>query len=236
MRDDGARRGVAADDADAGATRGPGAAGRAALRLIDGLIGWLGRLRSRFDSEGEETRGKEARGKEREPDGRHGQAAGESAEAPPRRSLLWPGLLIGVICLAAGAGIGGLLLWRELRHELGEHAAVVEGLQDELDVSRKEAARSVNLMARFQRENNEFRQQLQAAQSEAQSDKARIDELEKQLAAARRPERPVGQVGRSTPSAPVARHPAPPKGGNCAINGGKAGADLAECIEKFNQR
>ena len=206
-----------------------GALTRAALRVINALAGWLDKLRTRLQpAAGEE------RGRSREPAGRQDKKVVEEPEAEqPRRGFLLRGLLIGLVALLVGAAAGGLLAYREMRHKLDAHEAVVDGLQDELEVAKKEAARAVNQMARFQRENNEFRQKDLEARTEVRAQAARIDELEKQLAT-KRPERPLAAT-RGAPSA-VARPPAPPKTGDCAVGTAKAGEALTDCIEKFNRQ
>lgn len=215
---------------DEKATPAPGAVARAALRAIDACIAWLTTLRRRFDTGGDEGHG-------REPAGRHDKTTKDEAAVPeaPRRGFFLRGLLVGLVCLLIGGGAAAFSVYRVFAKQLAEHADVVEHMQEEIDVAKKEETRSVNLMARFQRENAEMRLQLREAEREVQDQKARTDELDKALAEARRPERPPAPSSRGVPSARTAKPRAPQKTGDCAVGGANPGDKLGECIEKFNQ-
>jgi hypothetical protein len=213
---------------------GPGAAAKAALRVVDAGLRLFQRLHDRLA--GTESR-----------EDRHGRSPeGHSADtaAVPTRPSLLRRLAIGLLLLLAGSGTGGWLAYRTLSLQLNEHAGVVERMQDELDAIRKEDARNVKLLDKFQRENAEYRHEAREAQREAEVHKRRNEEFEAQIEEAkraeevkraeeaRRAELVAQQARRAAASAPRAKTRAPQKTGNCAV--GTAG-DLSNCIEEFNR-
>lgn len=208
---------------------GPGAAARkAALGVVDAFLAFFQRQHDRLA--GSEPR-EGSRGRARERD------APDNATASTRPSLLRR-LTIALLLLLFGAGAGGWLAYRGLSLQLSEHAGVVERMQEELDAIRKDDARKVKLLDRFQRENAEYRHEAREAQREAESHKRRNEELESQIEEARRAEEEkraelaARQAKRAAASAPRAKARAPQKTGNCAV--GTAG-DLSNCIEEFNR-
>jgi hypothetical protein len=194
-----------------------------ALRAIDACVRALQRLRKRFEArEDEEAGGGKPRGADTEPVVR---------EAPPRRIGFLVGLLIVLASLLVGVAAGSWGAYRGMTTVLAARAVAIDRLQEEIDISKSEQARSVNQMIRFQKENAELRLHLLKARRESVDDKARIDELEKQSARAKRLERP-----------PAADHPvgaASPRShtsGRCAVGTGSAGNGVAACIEQFNRK
>jgi uncharacterized protein HemX len=214
---------------------GPGAAAKAALRVVDAGLGFFQRLHNRLA--GSESH-----------DDRHGHAAErqepETTAVAARPSLLRR-LAIGLLLLLAGLGTGGYLAYRALSQQIKEHASVVERMQEEIDAVRKEDARNVKLMDKFQRENAEYRREAREAEREAESHKRRADELEAQMEeakraedakraeAAKRAEVAAQKARREAASAARAKPSAPQKTGKCAVGGAD---DLSDCLEKFNSR
>lgn len=205
----------------------PGRVATLILRAIDACLRALQKLRSRFEPPAAERGAAPSAGK-------RGAVASEASpaptEAPPRRRGFLYRLLVVLACLLIGAGSGTWVAYRGMAKVLDVRAAAVDRLQDELDIAKKEQTRSVNEMTRFQKENAELRLQALEARHETESDKARVAELEKQLAEVKRVERPAA-LGRRAAVEPGS----PPKSGRCAVGTGDPGADLTNCIEKFNQ-
>jgi hypothetical protein len=221
-----------AEDREEAAPR-PGLVTMTMLRAIDACLHALQRLRGRFEVPAEDERSGRDGGKRTQSTPQEPSAAEEAAPRPP--GLLYR-LLIMLICLLLGGGAGAFLSYRGLSKLVQARGAEVERLQDELDISKKEEMRSVNLMAKFQKENAEFRLQTREAQREAEDYKARIDELEKQMAATKRVERPAPTGRRAAAPTAATRPSAPLKTGNCAVSAGNPSVNLADCIEKFNQQ
>lgn len=206
----------------------PGVAARSARRVVDACLSVLQRWHDRLAGESER-------------DGRLGQPHAKSepadAGAPPARPSLLRRLLVALILLLAGGATGAWLAYRGLSHRLAEHTGVVERMQEELDATRKEDARNVKLLDKFQRENAEYRHEAREAQREADNARDRTAALEAQLEElkqeqAKRAEQAAQQVRRAA-AAPRAKPGAPAqKSGKCAA--GSAG-ELTECIEKFNR-
>jgi len=211
----------------------PGVVAVTVLRAIDACLHALQRLRSRFESSADEEGASRDGGKRRQSGPEQPQEAAEAAPRP--RGLLYR-LLIMLICLLLGGGAGAFLSYRGLSKLVQARGAEVERIQDELDISKKEEARSVNLMAKFQKENAEFRLQMREAQREVEEYKSRIDELDKELIAAKRVERPAPAGRRAAAPTATTKPSTPQKTGDCAVGTGNAGASLTDCIEKFNRQ
>lgn len=211
----------------------PGAVTKAALRVIDASLNYLQRLRGRFAPPDETDR---RGGRQSQLDSKHAAASEEKAPSPKPSFLRLA--LVGLICLLVGGGVGALLSYRELSHQLSDHAGVVERMQEELDATRKEEARNIKLLDKFQRENAEYRREARDAEREAEAHRRRAEELEAQIEAAKRAEEAkraelaARQAKRAAASAPRAKARAPQKTGDCAV--GTAG-DLSNCIEEFNR-
>jgi hypothetical protein len=211
-------------DRDAPAA-GPGAVAKTVLRTIDACLHLLQRLRNRFEASDEVAAS----------DDRHAQAGPAKEDKALAPALLRRALIV-LLCLLAGGGGGALLVYRGLSMKLHAHSSVVEHLQEELDIAKKEEARTVKLMDRFQRENAEYRHEARDAQREAETHKRRADELDEQLTAVKqRAERPAPQSGRAATTSSAAKSRPPQKTGNCAVGGANLGGDLSTCIEKFNR-
>lgn len=210
----------------------PGAVTKAALRVIDACLNYLQRLRGRFAPEDESGR----HGGRRSPlDSKQVPATEE--KAPPPKSSFLRLALVALICLLLGSGAGTLLSYRELSHQLSEHGSVVERIQEELDATRKEDARNVKLLDKFQRENAEYRHEAREAQRETESAKSRVAELETRIEEmrheqAKRAEQAAQEARRAAALAQRGKQQRPPKTGNCAVGSGN---DVTECIEKFNR-
>ncbi|MBI4995696.1 MAG: hypothetical protein HZC22_02095 [Rhodocyclales bacterium] len=211
---------------------GPGPVARIALRGTDACLNALQNLHNRLAG----TEYREPR------DNRRGRAdpkqEGADGEAPPTRPSLLRKLAIGLLLLLVGGSAGGWFAWRGLSLQLNEHAGVVERMQDELDAMRKEDARNLKLLDKFQRENAEYRHLAREAERDAETRQRRVDALEAQIEAAaraeeaKRAELAARQAKRAAASAPRAGARAPQKTGNCAA--GSAG-DVSNCIEAFNR-
>jgi uncharacterized protein HemX len=208
---------------------GPGvAAKKAALGVIDAFLAFFQRQHDRLA--GPESH-----------DDRHGRVHEkhdpEAAAAPTRPSLPRK-LLIWLVLLLAGLGAGGYLSYRTLSLQLAKHDGVVEGLQGEIEALRKEEARNIKLLDKFQRENAEYRHEAREAQREAENASRRATELEAQIDAMK-----AAEAKRSEDAAQAAQRAAglakqrprqstPQKTGNCAAG---TAAEIAACIEKFNR-
>ena len=213
---------------------GPGFIGRLELRVIDAALAWLQHLRQRVAPVAVDERGGHA--------GKMAPAAHAEvpAEGPPpaRHRLLWF-LVALLLVVLAGAGAGGWA-WRHFESRLAEHDEIVDRLQDELNAAAKEEKRATGLVDRFQRENGELRLQSREALAEAETLRGRVEGLTRQLDDAKRGLAEL-QAAKSRPAAPppMARGgaPTPPqKTGRCAIGGAGSGEQIADCIERFNQR
>jgi hypothetical protein len=220
-----------AEDTDKAAPR-PSVVSAAVLRAIDACLHALQRLRSRFEVPAEDKDAKRD-------GGRRSQSAPELAPAteeaaPHSKGFLYRALIV-LLCLLLGSAAGATLAYRVFSKKLESHATVVERIEDELDIAKKEEARSVNLMAKFQKENAEFRLEVREAQREVEDYKRRIDELEKQQAATKRIERPVSSSGRAAVPAATAKPRAPEKTGTCTVGPGNPSGSLSDCIDKFNR-
>jgi hypothetical protein len=221
------------DNAERDAPAAPGAATKAALRAIDACLRALQNLRNRFAPSDESGRRDDRRG---QPDPKHAPAATEEAPAP--RSSFLKLALIALIGLLVGGGAGALLSYRTLSHQIREHASVVDGMQEDLDATRKEDARNVKLMDKFQRENAEYRHEAREAQRETEIAKSQVAELEARIEtlkfeSAKRDVEAAQEARRTTELAKQrARQHTPQKTANCAVG---TAAEMAECIEKFNR-
>ena len=206
----------------------PGATAKAALRLIDAGIRYLQRLRGRFaPSDVDDRQG-----------GRHALSESKAAPvteepAPPSRLPFLRLALIALACLLVGSGVGALLSYRELSQQLGEHAGVVERMQEDLDAARKEEARNIKLLDKFQRENAEYRHEAREARRETENADRRVAELEAQIETMKRAEQAAQQARRAAANPPRAgQRPPPQKTGKCTAS---TTGELSECIEKFNR-
>jgi len=197
-------------------TKAPGAVAKALVRGVDACIGWLQKLRNRF-APGDEF---------------IAPPPSDDAEAPATAKgmskLAW--LLVSLVCLLLGAGGGGFLAYRALSIKLKAHDQIVGQLQEQIDIDKKEEAHAVNQMARFQRENGEFREQARIAVRQADDYRKQVADLEEQ----------VEKLRADRPGASVSLKPAPArkpeKSGRCAVGTADAGSQLTDCIDKFNRQ
>lgn len=189
---------------------------KTALRMIDACLRPLQKLRQRLEPEEEDGRGRRRSAEPKE----------EATQVPPRRIGFFSGLLILFVCLLVGNATGTWGAYQFMAKVLDIRAAQVDRLREDLSAMRKDQARTVNQMARFQKENGELRLQMRETQHTIDDDQAHIADLEKQLDAAKRGQRPAAATAPSTR----------PKSGTCAIGTGNPGADLTNCIEQFNQQ
>lgn len=216
------------------ADRSPGFLARPLLRLIDGGIAWLQHMRGRLAG---------APAADAPAPGRAAASAGAAADAAdsatvPTRGFWWRGLLVGVCCLALGGGGGAFWAYRQFERQLTEHADVVERMQEDIKSSTKEEQRAVNLMTRYQRENAEMRLVTRETQAEKEMLAARIEALEKELAAARQaakpPPEPKPAATGSGRLPVVSSPPRPPvKTGRCTAGSAE---QIADCIDQYNKK
>ncbi len=203
---------------------GPGAIAKRVVRVLDAGIQALQRLRTRLGGPDDESS-----------DGRRGsgsmrEAADENAVAS-RPSLLRR-LAIALLLLLVGLAVGGYLSYRMLSLELAKHGSVVERMQEEIDAARKEDARNVRLLDKFQRENAEYRLDAREAQRAAEKAERHAEELEGQIEEMKRAAQAAQQPRRAAP--PTSRaSPAPQKSGSCSVGSAE---EMAACIESFNRR
>jgi hypothetical protein len=206
----------------------PGAAAKAALRLIDACLHFLQRVRGRFAPADETDRHDD---RHRKPDPKQAPVAEEKTPAPKSSFLRLA--VVALTCLLVGGGAGALLSYRELSHQLAEHTSVVERIQDDLDATRKEDARNVKLLDKFQRENAEYRREAREAQRETESANSRIAELEGKIDEMKRAELAAQQARRAPTTTPRAKQQrTPQKSADCAAGNT---SELSDCIEKFNR-
>jgi hypothetical protein len=212
---------------------GPGVVTKAALRAIDACLHALQNLRKRFAPSDESDRRDDRRS---QPDPKHAPA--ESEEAPAPKLPLLKLFLVALICLLAGGGGGAWFSYRTLSHQLREHAGVVDRMQEELDAARKEDARSVKLLDKFQRENAEYRHEAREAQRESESAKSQVAGLEAQIETlkydnAKHDVEAAHEARRTTELAKQRAKQRPPqKTANCDVG---TAAEMADCIAKFNR-
>ena len=219
---------------------GPGFIARLELRVIDAALAWLQHLRARLagNSDGDDRHGK---GKDRDQNKSAGGAAGVPADVgePPARHRLRSFFIVLLLVGLAGAGAVAWS-WRHFESRLAEHDEVVDRLQEELNAAAKEEKRATGLVDRFQRENGELRLQSREALAEAENLRGRVEGLTRQLDDAKRGLAEL-QAAKSRPVVPppMARGgaPTPPqKTGRCAVGGAGSSEQIADCIERFNQR
>jgi hypothetical protein len=221
--------------------RGPGRFARIALRAVD--IGQklldacqkaldagqrtVSGLRERLGGE-EDDRGERH---DRKRIGRLEPATEE--EAMPKKPSRLRSFLLLLAAMLIVTGIGGFVAYRILESRLAEHDAIVEGMREELDATRKENARQIDLMAKFRKESGEAKKEMRDARREADdccgridACRKRVDELEGQLTRAQRHGARSGSGGVTQPRQ---------KTGSCTIDASNPNATLKECIEKFNK-
>jgi hypothetical protein len=214
----------------------PGAVSKAALRAIDAGLHFLQKLRNRFAPSDETDRRDDRRS---QPDPKHAPAAAE--EAPTHRPSFLRLALLTLICLLVGGAAGAWFSYRTLSHQIREHANVVDRMQEDLDATRKEDARNVKLLDKFQRENAEYRHEAREAQREAESAKGQVAGLEAQIETlkydnAKRNVEAAQETRRTTELAKQRVKQRPPqKTANCAVGTANLSGDLSECIDKFNR-
>jgi hypothetical protein len=213
-------------DAEREEPPGPSAAARYALRALDACLNPLQRWRDRLAGKNGRDGSDDRRGR-----ATRDAAPAEAGTEPARPSRLRR-LSIALLLLLVGLGTGGFLAYRTLSLQLKEHDSIVERMQDELDATRKEDARNVKLLDRFQRENAEYRHEAREAQREAENANRRVAELEARIEDMKRAELAAQQAKRAVATVPRAKTRTPQKTGNCAV--GTAG-DLSNCIEQFNR-
>jgi hypothetical protein len=199
----------------------PGAGAKAALRVVDACLGYFQRLHDRLAGATEHHR-----------QGRHADSRQEADEATPaKRPSVLRRLLVALLLLLVGGGTSALLVYRTLSAQIKEHADVVERLQEEMDATRKEDARNVKLLDKFQRENAEYRHDAREAQREAEIAKARSAALEEEIESMKRAEQAAREAREAAAAKAKAKASAPPKGGKCTVG---TSAEIAACIERFN--
>jgi hypothetical protein len=212
---------------------GPGAVTKAALRAIDACLHALQNLRKRFAPSDESDRRDDRRS---QPDPKHAPAAAEEAPAP--RLPLLKLFVVASICLLVGGAAGAWFSYRTLSHQIREHANVVDRMQEDLDAARKEDARNVKLLDKFQRENAEYRHEAREAQRVAESAKGQVAGLEAQIETlkydnAKRNVETAQETRRTTELAKQRAKERPPqKTANCDVG---TAAEMADCIAKFNR-
>ena len=200
----------------------PGAGAKAALRIVDACLGYFQRLHDRLAGSTESTR-----------HDRHADPGHATDTAPPaKHPSFLRRLLIALLLLLVGGGTGALLVYRTLSVQMKEHADVVERLQEEADATRKEDARNVKLLDKFQRENAEYRHDAREAQREAEVAKARSAELEEEIESMKRAEQAALEARRAAAATAKAKAAAPAKGGKCTVG---TADEVANCISKYNR-
>lgn len=204
----------------------PGAGAKAALRVVDACLGYFQRLHDRLAGT---TEHHGHHGHDRHADAR---PAADEAPPPAKHPSFLRRLLVALLLLLIGSGTGALLTYRTLSEQATEHAGVVERLQEEVDATRKEDARNVKLLDKFQRENAEYRREAREAQREAEAAKARSAELEAQIESMQRAEQAAQEARRAAAAKAKAKASAPPKGGKCTVG---TADEVANCLSKYNR-
>jgi hypothetical protein len=204
----------------------PGMMAATALRAIDACLRALRRLRRRFEVPAAEDDPVNV-----------GSTEAEPTFGTPRQKPLLHRALIVLLCLLIGSGVGAWLSYRRLAKMLDSRGTVIEQMQEELDLSKKEETRNANLTAKFQNENSNFRLQMREAQREVDEYKSRIEELNKQLTAMKRVEPAAAKPSPvvAAKAKPSARPSAPQKTATCAVGTANLSGNLADCIDKFNK-
>jgi len=215
------------------------------IGIVDAVISPLQRLRSRIAPPVEE---------EEDPRGRGRQAptrARAAAEVPAVPAAAKPNhfrnFLFMVLALTIGGLFGMTFSYLLLSKTLGDDAAIIDYMQDEIRNLEKAEKRNLNARAKLQeqtdesvREAKESRAQIRDYQDQVEAYKGQIDNLNRQLNALNDAGRRYSssQPGRSsfgaTPGRPAS--PAAEKTGNCVTGGGHTAADLARCVDDFNRK
>lgn len=213
-------------DAEQEPQAAPGAGAKAALRVVDACLGYFQRLHDRLAGTTERH-------------GRHGldrhadaRPAADEAAPPAKHPSFLRRLLLALLLLLVGGGTGALLAYRTLSAQVKAHADVVERLQEEVDATRKEDARNVKLLDKFQRENAEYRHDAREAQRESEAAKTRSAELEEEIESMKRAQQAAQEARRAAVAAAKAKASAPPKGGKCTVG---TAEEVANCISRYNR-
>lgn len=204
----------------------PGAGAKAALRVVDTCLGYFQRLHDRLTGT---TEHHGHHGHDRHADAR---PAADDAPPPVKRPSLLRRLLVALLLLLVGGGTGAFLAYRGLSLQVKEHAEVVDRLQEEIDATRKEDARNVKLLDKFQRENAEYRHDAREAQREAELAKARSAELEAEIESMKRAEQAAQEARRAAAAKAKAQAAAPAKGGKCTVG---TADEVANCLSKYSR-
>lgn len=205
----------------------------ASLRAIDGGMRVLQRLRDRIAAPDEEASSRDDRrgGRRAAVDERPEVQAAE----PTRAARLLHGALVVLLCLLLGGAIGTLLSYRGFSKLLDSRQAIIDFMQDEIALSKKEEALSVEAKAKYQIELGEYRKQLRESQYETEEYKGKVEELNNQLLAMKRVEPPVPQDGARAGATRSAGRSPPQKTGNCVAGTADVSGMLVDCIDKFNR-
>lgn len=203
----------------------------AALRTIDGAVRLLQRARKRLDpppdAEGSPHGG-------RKPDPTTTGDTGQVTAVPRSRGLLYRTLVL-LACLLLGGGIGALITYRGLSKLHEGRELTIERLKDEVAQSKIDETRSLKIESRLQNAIADLRKQLREASQETADYKSQMEELNNQLLAAQRVERPLKRNARARGPAGSGAAAAN-RAGTCDAASGNAAADLTNCIKKFNNQ
>lgn len=202
----------------------------AVLHVIDACQHTLQRLRDRVETPVADV--EPPRHGARHPRAEPVAAPAPAAPTVPKKHFV-PRALVLLACLALGGGGGALMSYRTFSQMLDTQATMIDSMQDEIDQSRKQDALNLKATARQINELAEYRKQLRETRQEVADQEARIEELNAQLTALKKVEKPAPPPLRPTRAAAKAQPAA--RGGVCVTGTGNVTGDLADCLKGFNR-
>lgn len=216
-----------ADDGGDNGSRGFLIAG--GLRLIDGVVGRLQRLRDRIAPPTEAE------------DPWHGgkKAAARDDDTPPTAASLQKphrlrSFLLVVATLLAGGLLGMEFSYSALSKIIRSQDLLIDDLRDEMAQYRKQETRNLNAAARYQKKIEENDMEIEGYQQEIAAYQKQLEELRAQLSAASASTRP-NPVQTHGGGATRYKRPTRDKTGTCVMGGADSAASLAQCVEQFNR-
>lgn len=202
----------------------------AALHVIDACQHTLQRLRDRVEAPAADAESP-----------RHGERRAHAAPLTPpppvapaaHKNHFVQHALIVLACLVLGGGAGALISYRAFSQMLDTHATMIESMQDEIDQSRKQDALNLKTTARYVNEIAEYRKQLRQTRLEVADQEAKIEELNAQLTALKKVEKPAPPPARPTRAAAKTQPAA--RSGVCVTGAENVTGNLADCLKGFNR-
>ncbi|MCF8177521.1 MAG: hypothetical protein K9J74_03345 [Sulfuritalea sp.] len=211
------------------------------LRVLDGGLAALQKLRARIAPPAEEGESDEDERRPRRPD--HDETEPAAAAVAGKKSFTRRALTV-LMLLLLGVAVGTVISHRMFSKQLDGKTKVIEYMQVEVDETRKDELRSQKFRDEQQRQIGEYRRQLREMQvmvEEYENDiedyKIAIEEMSKRPGAVRRassrtPTRGPGVGPSARASGAGAGNPM--KAGSCVTGTANLNENLLSCIEAFN--